>query len=783
MKHHVSTFLLLLLLTYSNPASSQTKWFKYEGNPVLDVGPQGGWEDAAALIDRVIIQDSVYQMWYNGRSRENPGAIGFATSRDGLTWEKSGLNPVLRVGPQWESSGLHRPYVVWTGSSYRMWYNNADAVTVSVGYASSPDGIVWTKYPGNPVLQKGPSGSWDSKNVGWVSVVGPDISGRYKLWYEGLPGFKIGYATATDETSWTKSADPVFEDYAIVYYPRVIYNGDLYEMWYCVELQPALIGYATSVDGVHWTKSPENPVLRPGPPGAWDEKGLHAGDILFDGKMYRMWYHGAANEYRSGYAVSPKGMSITVLPSFVSSNEEESMVQVAVKVTDATGLSFSARIMVQAENVVSKETFSSLRQVAFIDLFDDGAHNDSLANDGLFANSWVPPEKEVYFVDLKMKLKEKKTLEFEMVNAGAFTTIGPVKLKKVEVVGDDKPQPGDTILVKLTLRNHDTMATARAIATTLTTTDPSVNIVPGPYLTYGDILPGDAASTSGYHRLVVNPDFPRGKDVRLEISITRLGVYLWHDSFQLRIFPPWWRTNWAYGLYLLLIVGSVAGMIRYVEIRKLKRRIQRLEQEHALERERARISQDMHDEVGATLTEIAILSELSKKKPEEADKHIQRISERAAEVIDNIGEIVWALNPKNDSLDNVIAHIRRHAVEYLKPTPVKFRFVIPDQLPTYPLSGEIRRNLFLTAKEAIHNIVKHSQASEVTISMKVEKYRLELFIEDNGVGFSIDERQGSGNGLQNMKKRIEEIGGTFNLDSHPNQGTKARIVLDLKAHN
>ena len=222
-------------------------------------------------------------------------------------------------------------------------------------------------------------------------------------------------------------------------------------------------------------------------------------------------------------------------------------------------------------------------------------------------------------------------------------------------------------------------------------------------------------------------------------------------------------------------------MIRYVEMRKLKRRIERLEQERALERERARISQDMHDEVGATLTEIAILSELAKKKPEEAGKQVQQISDRAAEVIDNIGEIVWALNPKNDSLDNVIAHIRRHAVEYLKLTSIQCRFVVPDPLPAHPLSSEARRNLFLVAKEAIHNVVKHSQATEVAISVGLEKSRLELLVEDNGKGFLIDEQSGFGNGLNNMKKRMEEIRGTFHIDSKPNQGTKVRLAVELIA--
>ena len=187
----------------------------------------------------------------------------------------------------------------------------------------------------------------------------------------------------------------------------------------------------------------------------------------------------------------------------------------------------------------------------------------------------------------------------------------------------------------------------------------------------------------------------------------------------------------------------------------------------------------MHDEVGSSLSEIAILSELAKKKPDEAGIHVQEISERAAEVIDSVSEIVWAMNPKNDTLDNLVAHMRRHAVKYLSLARIPCKFVVPDAVPSSPLTAEVRRNLFLVVKEALHNVVKHSRATEVSITVKCEEAGVEILIADNGRGFTVDERLATGNGLSNMNKRIADIGGTCTIASQLGRGTKLVIGVGL----
>ncbi|OGU70374.1 MAG: hypothetical protein A2V93_06970 [Ignavibacteria bacterium RBG_16_34_14] len=261
---------------------------------------------------------------------------------------------------------------------------------------------------------------------------------------------------------------------------------------------------------------------------------------------------------------------------------------------------------------------------------------------------------------------------------------------------------------------------------------------------------------------------------------------VWNEagtSITIIITPPWWKTWWFTTFFWVTIAGLVGGTLRYVEKRKLQKKIEHLERERALEKERVRISQDMHDEVGSSLSEISILSELLKRdmgKSEEAETHLKDISERSAEVIENIGQIIWAINPRNDPLDNLVAHLRLYAADYIRKAGIKYSFEIPDNIPAYHLSAEVRRNVFLVVKEALHNIVKHSCASAVQVYVNFLEDKMKITIKDNGKGFSIDQNSGSGNGLSNMQERIENIGGTFKIESEPGQGTGITITVNFK---
>ncbi len=260
---------------------------------------------------------------------------------------------------------------------------------------------------------------------------------------------------------------------------------------------------------------------------------------------------------------------------------------------------------------------------------------------------------------------------------------------------------------------------------------------------------------------------------------------IWNEegtSIVVIVTPPFWKTWWFRTFGFIAILLSVGGSIRYVEMKRLKRRIQQLENERALERERTRIAQDMHDEVGAGLTEIGILSELAKKNiqnPEEAETNMQRVSETSRETIASISEIIWAINPKNDLLDDLVAYLRHYTSRYLAATAIKLEFDIPETIHDFHLSAEVRRNVFLVMKETLHNIVKHSEATAVSIEVALTKQHLDILVKDNGRGFSTGDTFRFGNGLHNMEKRMKSIGGGFVLESRPGEGTSVSIAVEL----
>lgn len=197
----------------------------------------------------------------------------------------------------------------------------------------------------------------------------------------------------------------------------------------------------------------------------------------------------------------------------------------------------------------------------------------------------------------------------------------------------------------------------------------------------------------------------------------------------------------------------------------------------AQQKERERISADMHDELGSGMTAIRLMSEIARNKMKEnTPVEIERISHSADEVLNKMNAIIWSMNSGNDTVDNLVSYIRVYAIEYFEYTPITCRISTPEYIEPMEMTGEKRRNLFLCIKETLNNVLKHSGASEVRINFVINT-SLTIQISDNGVGIDLQKIRQFGNGLKNIRKRMESIGGTYDIENK--NGTTTVLMLPL----
>jgi signal transduction histidine kinase len=252
------------------------------------------------------------------------------------------------------------------------------------------------------------------------------------------------------------------------------------------------------------------------------------------------------------------------------------------------------------------------------------------------------------------------------------------------------------------------------------------------------------------------------------------------DSFAFTLAPFFYQTETFYIACSVLLVALALGIQAFRL--NVQRRLLRLEQEAALQRERARIARDMHDDLGANLTQIAILSEVTTRDWSHLDRaksNVEKISATARKLVDNISELVWATNPGNDTLDNLAAYFREYAASYFEGTAIRCHLDFPPAVPPIPVSSEMRRALFLVLKEAIQNAVKHSAANQVDISLSYAPPELRLSLRDNGRGFNVESVSRFSNGLQNMRRRVEAVQGFLEIQSSQGAGTSLEVRVRL----
>jgi signal transduction histidine kinase len=269
----------------------------------------------------------------------------------------------------------------------------------------------------------------------------------------------------------------------------------------------------------------------------------------------------------------------------------------------------------------------------------------------------------------------------------------------------------------------------------------------------------------------------------------------WFDniaSFQFVIPTPLWRTSGAIVSYCVAALLLAAGIARLISARRFRRRLATLAAQQAMERERIRIARDMHDEIGSKSTKISFMSERAKRDLQGEDplaRKLDSIAGTTRDLLQTLDEIVWAVNPHNDTLEHLAAYLGQYASEYLQNTSVECELHIPRGLPHHPLSAEARHNLFLAFQEALNNALKHGRATRIRVNMQAKPKRFDIAVEDNGCGFDSCVAAGSqehgaasgcgGNGLQNMRQRLELLGGQCSIQSRPGHGATVLLSVPL----
>jgi signal transduction histidine kinase len=265
-------------------------------------------------------------------------------------------------------------------------------------------------------------------------------------------------------------------------------------------------------------------------------------------------------------------------------------------------------------------------------------------------------------------------------------------------------------------------------------------------------------------------------DFHLINSVSVLNLALFHYEVGITI-------ELLFFLFALTYKNKMEIVLSIQKEEKLKLETERKELEKqvavlaAKQDERNRISADMHDELGSGVTAIRLMSEIVKSKmKDQVLPEIEKISNSANELLNKMNTIIWTMTSSNDSVENLVAYIRSYAVEFFENTSIECNFNMPSSIPHREINGEKRRNMFLSVKEALNNVAKHSQSAVVKINVTVAD-KLIIEIQDDGVGINMEKLRKFGNGLHNMKKRMASIDGDFEIENH--EGTRTTFGLLL----
>jgi signal transduction histidine kinase/ligand-binding sensor domain-containing protein len=255
---------------------------------------------------------------------------------------------------------------------------------------------------------------------------------------------------------------------------------------------------------------------------------------------------------------------------------------------------------------------------------------------------------------------------------------------------------------------------------------------------------------------------------------------VWSDDqiFEITIQAPFWKQTWFYVVVIILSAGVII-LITWLFLRsKYLARIAVLEKLRAIDEERQRISREMHDDIGAGLTQISLISESVKSKSKNDGKELDEIADTSRKLVHSISEIIWSLNPESKNLQQVIAHLREQLHSLLEHSGINYSIVLPENIEPVAITNEQRRNLLLVAREIVHNAIKHSRASNIAVHGSYVNSVLEMEIKDDGIGFSL-EGLPRGNGLKNIRLRVNQMNGILNIRSDGQSGTVFKWTVRL----
>ncbi|HTE01872.1 MAG TPA: two-component regulator propeller domain-containing protein [Mucilaginibacter sp.] len=252
-------------------------------------------------------------------------------------------------------------------------------------------------------------------------------------------------------------------------------------------------------------------------------------------------------------------------------------------------------------------------------------------------------------------------------------------------------------------------------------------------------------------------------------------------SIKIRVLPPFWKTWTFVGIVFFVGVIAIVWITINIAQRKLKQKLAVYERQKELERERQRISREMHDDIGAGLTQITLMSESINKNGVKKTRELTDIAETSRKLVANMSEIIWSMNPANNTLDEFFAYMREGLHKLLEYSGMEYDIHVSDCKNDTELNGEQKRNLLLAVKEIVNNAIKYSHAKKITVGAEFIGNELHFTISDDGVGFEPGCKV-SGSGLNNIKKRIEDLGGSLTITSGKNEGSSFHFFIPLKSH-